>query len=312
MKKFERIAAFTHAIWTWYDAHKRTLPWRDLHVTVKDDTRRAYFILVSEVMLQQTQVSRVTVLFPRFLAAFPDLASLAKAGNKEVVVAWQGLGYNMRALRLRDAARMIQERHEGVFPQDMDDLLRIKGIGPYTAGAIRNFAFNLPTPCIDTNIERILLRVFYGPSVQRVPPRTLLDLASQILDHALDPDRGRDARNWHAALMDFGSLVCTKTSPRYDACPLMKQGLYRDPHKIVSVSTRPEPHRGGIPNRIFRGRIVERLRSSPRGIPSGALGPAICDDWGKSGDGVWLDRIVKKLLRDELIEKRKGAYVLRD
>ena len=161
MKKQEHMQAFVEQIWKWYAVHKRELPWRDLKIT--DDTERAYQILVSEIMLQQTQVSRVKIVFKNFLERFPTLKDLANASNKDVILAWRGMGYNSRALRLRDAAKVICSQYSGVFPKEYDQLIQIKGIGAYTAGAIRNFAFNLPTPCIDTNIRRILHRAFVGP-----------------------------------------------------------------------------------------------------------------------------------------------------
>ena len=157
----ERIEGFVREIWSWYARHKRTLPWRDLKVEY--DSQRAYMVLVSEIMLQQTQVSRVQIVFKRFLESFPTLEDLAKATNAEVILAWRGMGYNSRVLRLRDAAKIICEEHQGIFPKEMDQLLSIKGIGNYTAGAIRNFAFHIPTACVDTNIRRIVHRTFFAP-----------------------------------------------------------------------------------------------------------------------------------------------------
>jgi len=160
MTRAERIEGFVSEIWEWYARHKRDLPWRDLKE--KDETQRAYKILVSEVMLQQTQVPRVIVIYKRFLREFPTLRHLANASNREVILAWRGMGYNSRALRLRDAAITILEEFDGEFPKKMEELQSIKGIGHYTAAAIRNFAFNLPTPCLDTNIRRVLHYQFVG------------------------------------------------------------------------------------------------------------------------------------------------------
>ncbi|MFH0851270.1 MAG: A/G-specific adenine glycosylase, partial [Candidatus Peregrinibacteria bacterium] len=125
MRREEHIRAFVEVIWQWFTCHKRSLPWRDLKV--RDDTERAYRILVSEVMLQQTQVFRVKVVYVRFLKQFPTLRSLAEASNREVIRAWRGMGYNSRALRLRDAARRIVEDFNGVFPREMKALHFIKG-----------------------------------------------------------------------------------------------------------------------------------------------------------------------------------------
>ena len=161
MRRQEHIEAFVEELWSWFAKYKRILPWRDLDIA--DDTERAYRILVSEIMLQQTQGARVESVFPVFLEQFPSLRDLASASNREVLIAWRGMGYNARALRLRDIARSICTEHGGVFPREMNDLQSLKGIGHYTAAAIRNFAFLLPTPCLDTNIRRIIHRTFVGP-----------------------------------------------------------------------------------------------------------------------------------------------------
>ena len=189
MDKHERIQLFTETIWNWYSIHKRELPWRDLKDS--DPTARAYKILVSEVMLQQTQVSRVKIVFRDFLEKFPKISDLGSASNRDVLLAWRGMGYNSRALRLRDAAKAIVEQFEKKFPESMEDLLAIKGIGSYTAAAIRNFAFNIPTPCIDTNIRRILHRTFVGPEnadgTWKKDDQFLLSLAREVLDTAISP-----------------------------------------------------------------------------------------------------------------------------
>lgn len=327
MKKEERIAGFVEEIWAWYVRHKRTLPWRDL--AISDDTQRAYVVLVSEMMLQQTQVSRVIIIFKRFLDQFPTIADLARASNKDVILAWKGMGYNSRALRLRDAAQIIMNEHQGIFPREMDQLLSIKGIGPYTAAAVRNFAFNIPTPCIDTNIRRILQRTFVGPDGSGLglgsgsgSDRELLKIAAEVLEKAVAGDRGvRDAANWHAALMDFGSLVQTKTNPKWDICPLTEKGLMKmtpKDYKTLTLTSsltlpRKEPGRmmGSkyIPNRIFRGRIVDALREHHAGLDFERIGCEICLDWGEE-HRPWLQELLLKLKADGLIAVRKDLYVL--
>ncbi|MDD5623314.1 MAG: hypothetical protein PHI23_01230 [Candidatus Peribacteraceae bacterium] len=290
---------------------------------VSDDTERAYRVLVSEVMLQQTQVERVKETFVRFLHAFPTLRDLASASNKEVILAWRGMGYNSRALRLRDAARMVVERQGGVFPREQAALRAIKGIGDYTASAILNFAFNIPAPCLDTNIRRILHRTFVGPEnpdgTWRRDDRYLLKLAGEVLEAALRP-HPRDARNWHAALMDFGSLVQTKTQPQWDACPLTARGLMKTTaknfpkHRVRSVSSEPGRVIDGrfIPNRIIRGRIVEALRDAPRGLPLPELGAHVCADWSLRAHQRWLREILDGLRRDALIRKTRDVFALAD
>lgn len=312
------MEGFAREIWAWYARHKRQLPWRD--IPIKDDTQRAYMVLVSEIMLQQTQVPRVVVIFRQFLETFPTLRDLADASNKEVILAWRGMGYNSRALRLRDAARIILSEHGGVFPKGLDQLLSIKGIGPYTAAAVRNFAFNLPTPCIDTNIRRILHRSFIGPEradgTWEASDKELSVLAEDLLLVALDGKDGHDARNWHAALMDFGSIVCTKSNPKWDVCPLTAAGLMKAAYKVPVLdrkrTKKAEPGRmeGAkfVPNRIFRGRIVDALRDAKNGMTLDEIGREIAKDWDLAQHESWLTGIVDKLVSEEIV-RRKGERI---
>lgn len=324
------MEGFAREIWAWYARHKRELPWRDL--LINDDTQRAYMVLVSEIMLQQTQVPRVIIIFRQFLDRFPTVMDLAKASNKEVILAWRGMGYNSRALRLRDAAKIIQGQHGGVFPKDMEELLAIKGIGPYTAAAIRNFAFNIPTPCIDTNIRRILHRAFIGPEnsdgTWPVGDKELLKVAEEVLEVAIDGKRemgkGKEgirhtATEWHAALMDFGSIVCTKTSPKWEVCPLTANGLMKAAYKVPALDKKrqrkAEPGRmeGAkfVPNRIFRGRIVEVLRDAEEGLSLLQIGPEICNDWSEE-HLPWLQSLLIKLKKDDLIDTWANTYFIKN
>lgn len=342
MTERRRIRMFSQAIWAWYARHKRTLPWRDLKVS--NDTERAYRILVSEVMLQQTQVSRVKIVFKRFLDRFPHISDLAKASNKDVILAWRGLGYNSRALRLRDAADVIvtrslvsrssleqpdnkQRATKIIFPMSMEELCTIPGVGPYTAAAIRNFAFGLETPCIDTNIRRILHRTFFGPENNdgswKKSDKELLKVAEKVLDK-------KDAANWHAALMDFGSLVQTKNNPKWDICPLTAKGIMKTTKKnyesriknqlspnskFLIPNSKNEPGRfvGSrfIPNRIFRGKIVEALRDADRAWNLEQIGRHICIDW-EPIHCAWLQQLLAKLTVDRLVESRGSRYRLYD
>lgn len=329
MNRQERIRIFVDEIWSWYSRHKRTLPWRDL--AVADDTQRAYMVLVSEVMLQQTQVPRVIPAFKAFMERFPALADLAKATNAEVIQQWKGMGYNNRAIRLRDAARIVLDRYHGTFPSGTADLLSIKGVGEYTAAAIRNFAFGIPTPCIDTNIRRVLHRTFVGPEREdgtwRKGDEYLMKLAAQVLAAAIGESKDaleslesggvKAAADWHAALMDFGSLVCTKRSPKWDVCPLTKRGVMLASYK-VKFSTKKlikkEPGReiAGkfTPNRIVRGRVVDTLRNHPR-LTLAQLGPHTCVDWSMGNHRAWLEDIIAGLVRDGIVAKHAKAYALR-
>jgi A/G-specific adenine glycosylase len=287
-----------------------------------DDNDCAYRVLVSEVMLQQTQVPRVEIVFKRFLQQFPTLKHLAKATNAQIIMAWRGMGYNSRALRLRDAAKHIIEERNGVFPRELDELLSIKGIGSYTAAAIRNFAFNLPTVCIDTNIRRILHRIFIGPEniygAFSAPDRELEPIAETSLRIGLDA-ADHSASTWHAALMDFGSLVCTKRSPKCDICPMAKNNLCLSAFKVPvfqrDATKKQEPGRltGGkhVPNRIFRGRIVEALRDATDGLLITHIGPIIAIDWNTEKDLEWLTSLLEKLISDHLIIQQRDRFLLR-
>lgn len=323
MNRSDRADIVVSEIWKWYKRHKRTLPWRDL--AIEDDTERAYQVLVSEIMLQQTQVSRVKIVFKDFLSRFPKINDLASASNKDVILAWRGMGYNNRALRLRDAARAVVNNSEfrmqnSEFPKEMTDLQKLPGVGHYTAAAIRNFAFNVPTPCLDTNIRRIIHRAFYGPEradgTWPTSDTELLHVAELLLHRALHHG---DARNWHAALMDFGSLVCTKRSPKWDVCPLTEKGVMKAAHKVPVFESkqkkiRKEPGRfvGStyIPNRIFRGKVIEELRDAPTGLPLRTIGRRICLDWNDDDHTEWLKGIIQGLTRDKLIRSQRNRIVL--
>jgi A/G-specific adenine glycosylase len=266
------------------------------------------------------------------------------------------MGYNSRALRLRDAARVIVEKYLKAescqlsafsgFPCDLADLYAIPGVGPYTAAAIRNFAFNIPTPCIDTNIRRILHRTFVGPEsadgTWAKDDGYLLKIAGNVLDAALGTEKLsafsfqlsasgilQDAANWHAALMDFGSLIQTKRNPQWDMCPLTSAGIMKttpaqfvalqrkaESRKLQATSLSMEPGRfvgtRYIPNRIFRGKIIEELRDAPKGLPLEKIGRSICLDWSPREHRKWLKDIIQKLRKDNLLSEKKGRFSLMD
>jgi A/G-specific adenine glycosylase len=195
----------------WYATEGRAhLPWRDTH--------DPYAILVSEVMLQQTQVERVLPKYREWMARFPTLASLAQAPAAEAIKAWAGLGYNSRAVRLHQIARQVMDEYGGNLPGTLEGLLALKGIGRYTAGALACFAFGLLVATVDTNIRRVLWRVFRG--IEPVPwpsgemsARMLLQLA----EWALPPAHAYD---WQQALMDLGATVCLARRPLCERCPI--------------------------------------------------------------------------------------------
>jgi A/G-specific adenine glycosylase len=195
----------------WYTREGRSgLPWRH--------TRDPYAVLVSEVMLQQTQVDRVLPKYRAFLTRFPTLAALAAAPRAEVIQAWAGLGYNSRAVRLHEIARQAVERYGGALPDTLDGLMALKGIGRYTAGAVACFAFGLPVATVDTNIRRTLWRLFRGIEPAVWPADTQSARAALALaEWALPPGRAYD---WQQALMDLGATICLARRPLCVRCPV--------------------------------------------------------------------------------------------
>jgi len=201
-----RRRAFQRRLLAWYLRHQRALPWRR--------TRNPYHILVSEVMLQQTQVPRVIPKYREWLRRYPSVEALARAGAQEVREVWYPLGYNVRPLRLRAIARAALRRHGGRIPKTRDELLALKGIGPYTAGAVLSFAFRQDAAILDTNVRRVLRRVFVV-GAERPSERALWDLSAALLP----PGRAYD---FNQGLMDLGATVCTARRPRCGRCPLAR------------------------------------------------------------------------------------------
>ncbi len=185
------IARFKKIILSFYRRNGRDLPWRH--------TDDPYRILVSEVMLQQTQVSRVAVKFPAFITAFPTCRELAHAPLHSVLAAWQGMGYNRRAIALKKCAMRIESSFAGIVPDDAERLESLPGIGPATARSILAFAFTRPVVCIATNIRRVFIHFFF-PGRNGITDRDLLPLVTGALDR-------KDPRRWYSALMDYGTMI---------------------------------------------------------------------------------------------------------
>lgn len=199
---------FSKRLRAWFRRHGRDLPWRR--------TRDPYHILVSELMLQQTQVSRVVDYYARFLSRFPSLTHLAESPQKHVVDAWSGLGYYARARNLHTLARHVT-RDGGVIPADPRALRELPGIGAYTAGAVSSFAYERRASLVDTNVARVLARVF-APAYSPKRPRDLTQLW-RIADAVL-PTRGRDAWTHNQAIMELGALICTARIAHCQRCPV--------------------------------------------------------------------------------------------
>jgi A/G-specific adenine glycosylase len=204
----KRRIAFTHKLLRWYARAARDLPWRR--------TRDPYRVAVSEFMLQQTQVSRVEQYYPRFLARFPTLEKLAAARPKAVREAWDGLGYYRRASNLHALSRVVGKAHGGKVPDDPNELIKLPGVGRYTAGAIACFAYEKAVPAVDTNVARVVRRAFIGENHSPRPTNKLTwDVAA-----SLTPKTGRRAWRFNQAIMELGATVCVARKPRCRDCPV--------------------------------------------------------------------------------------------
>ncbi len=245
---------FRAAVLAWYDAAGRTFPFRGL--------ADPYLVLVSEVILQQTQVSRGAPAWEAFTARFPTVESLAAASPAEVLRAWVGLGYNRRALNLQRAARTIVGQLGGRFPTDVAGLERLPGVGPYTARAVASIAFGAPVGAVDTNVRRVIGRVVAG-QVDALPARQLQAIADALVPEARPAD-------WTHALMDLGSTRCRPRAPRCGECPARPWCR----HATAGDGAPPEPAAGRLraareppaayeaTSRWLRGRILDRLREA--------------------------------------------------
>ena len=273
----------------WFGDVQRDLPWRR--------TRDPYAILVSEVMLQQTQVDRVIPYYDRFLERFPTVHDLAEAPVAEVIKLWAGLGYNRRAVNLQRAAQVVVSEHGGQFPSDPIELRKLPGLGAYTAGAVAAFAFERDVVFLDTNMRRVITRLMFG--VESVPEREVLAAAQELLP----PGHGWV---WNQALIEFGALQCTARKPACIVCPLTSQcaAFPYIQSTLATARTQPRPaERFETSSRFYRGRIVEKLRELPAGdvygIPLASLGAQLRDDFSET-DLPWLANLVQGLQRDGL------------
>jgi len=207
--------AFQKKIYQHYEREKRSLPWRK--------TVDPYKILVSEVMLQQTQASRVKEKYALFIKKFPSVGALARAHTHDILVAWQGLGYNRRALSLKKTAETIISQYKGIFPKTYEELVALPGIGPYTANAIMVFAYNKPAVMIETNIRTVFIHFFF-PKVnnsQKIPDRELMSLIEKYSDTS-------NPRQWYNALMDYGAyLKETTINPSRRSLHYTKQSTFK-------------------------------------------------------------------------------------
>lgn len=271
------------ALLAWGDATRRALPWRD--------TRDPWAVLVSELMLQQTQVARVESRFAPFLARFPDPPTGAAAPVGEVVTAWAGLGYNRRAVNLHRAATVVTAEHGGRLPDHLDALLALPGVGPYTARAVLAFAFERDVAVVDTNVARV--------SARRAG-RRLTGREVQAMADAAVPDGQGWA--WNQAMLDLGATICTARAPSCASCPVSSGCAW-------SALGRPEPDpavgsagvSGGQSrfegsDRQGRGRLVDRLRVDKR-----VAADAVAAATGWPDDPARAARVAESLRADGLV-----------
>jgi A/G-specific adenine glycosylase len=255
----------------WQKNGRHTLPWR--HTT-------PYGVLVSEIMLQQTQVDRVVPYFENWMRKFPNVGTLAKAPLSDVLKVWSGLGYNRRAKLLRECAKEIVEKQGGKIPRDFAALVSLPAIGPYTAGAIRAFAFDEEEIFIETNIRAALIHHFF-PRSKKVDDKKLIPILRECLDHATS------ARDWYSALMDYGSHL-KKTNP--------------NPSRRSKHHTRQSPFEGSL--RQYRGIILRRLLKGP--LRESALLAVEVES------SYFMEQALRDLGREGLIRERKGKWSLAD
>ena len=298
------VAQVHHSLLHWYSVEQRDLPWRA--------TNDPYAILVSEIMLQQTQVDRVLPKYQQFLAAFPTLADLAQASTADVISVWVPLGYNRRAVNLQSIARQVIAEYNGHIPDTIDELIKLKGIGRYTAGAIACFAYHKQVATVDTNIRRVLHRVFIGLELPepKLNDAALLTLAEQVLPTG-------EAYNWNQAIMDLGATICSSSNPQCNRCPLQQvchayteMGQYslfpsgtvlRQLRKVAEKKADYQPFTST--NRYFRGRIIDLLRTIPAGqrVSLSDLGIHIKPTF-KQDDLPWIRKLVDGLAKDGLLD----------
>ena len=278
------------ALLSWFEENARDLPWRR--------TRDPWRILVSEVMLQQIQVKRAIPFYERFLGRFPTVEALAEAPLSDAIRVWGDLGRYRRVVNLHRTARIVVDEHDGRVPSDPEALLKLPGVGPYTAGAVACFAFGRDAHFLDTNIRRVLHRLFVGAEVPEPKAKEgeLLGLAEAMVPR----DR---AWEWGQSVMELGALRCRARKPLCEACPVGELCAAR-PTIAEALAALPRAagaaqERGG-PNIHHRGRALAVLREAPpEGVALGELGKALREGFGEA-DLPWLRGVVESLRKDGL------------
>ena len=286
----------------WYKLHRRNLPWRD--------TRDGYPIFISELMLQQTQVDRVIPKFHEFLKHFPSWSVLAKAKTPELIHAWAGLGYNRRVLYAREAAQYVESHG---IPTTIDGWRKLKGVGPYMAAALSEFVDHQRAIVIDTNVRRVAGRIFLGLPFPRPSDDTMI---IKQLEKVVP--KKREHWNVPQAFMDLGSSICSVTSPQCATCPMQKDckvakrflnGTVTKKHRVIKRPTERIHAEKKYPDRIYRGRILALLREH-KTMDEMAIGPRIDETFDVIADQGWIEKMVRRLIKDGLVQKTKGRLSL--
>jgi A/G-specific adenine glycosylase len=252
----QNIRAFRRSLLRWFRRHGRDLPWRRTH--------NPYPILVSEFMLQQTQIATVIPYYRKWLRRFPDFGSLARASESEVLHAWQGLGYYARARNLHTTAKTVMDRHGGRFPRVIGQMEQFPGVGKYTAHAVASFAFNQSVPIVEANTARVLARLFnFRESIDSdLGRRKLWQHAARLLPKS-------NAASFNSALLDLGALICVAREPKCDSCPVESSCRAKNPAALPVRNSRPETKRVIETHALIvrRGRILlEQSRHRWRGM----------------------------------------------
>lgn len=266
------ITEFQNIVWDFYRHNNRALPWRK--------TKNSYKILVSEIMLQQTQVSRVEQKYAQFIAEFPTIETLAKAPLSKVLQVWQGMGYNRRALALKRLSEAVLSDFKGKLPRDRKALESLPGIGKYTAGAVRAFAFNEPEIFIETNIRRVFIHHFFEDR-EGIHDTEIMPIVAQALDK-------ENPREWYWALMDYGSALAKEVeNPNQRSRHYVKQKPFKGSHREV------------------RGKILKFLgsekKSSLKKISSSLKIPE-----------TKISEVLKELINEGFIAKTKTLYAIKE
>lgn len=293
--------AFRQDLLSWYDEHKRSMPWRE--------TDDPYRIWVAEIMLQQTRVDTVRDYYHRFLEAFPTVGALADAERDEVLKRWEGLGFYARARHLHEAAQRVVEEHDGTVPSTMDAIKDLKGIGPYTAAAVLSIAHQKPHAVLDGNVTRVLSRVFAveEDATTSTAQRHLRALANELLD----PKRAGD---FNQAMMELGALVCTPSTPLCDRCPLQNVCRAHDAGTEedypITPESEPVPHHDiavGLVSDADDRLLIQRRPDE------GLLGGLWEFPGGKQEEGESMEAACRRELREELgieVEEVAPFYTL--